>query len=370
MEDCTTVVGLDVHKATIVVAVLPPGVDRPTRAFTIENEPKAVERMAQSLSAKGPIVFVYEAGPCGYQTHRQIAQLGLKCVLIAPGLIPKRPTDRVKTDRRDAENLARLYRAGQLTEIRIPTREEESARDLVRAREDAMADRLRARHRLSKFLLRQGRVCRESKSWGVAHRAWLKKQEFEWPALRQTFSGYMRALDDGDEQMRAYDQQLADLAQTEAYRTPVRYLRCLKGIDTLSALTLIVEAQDFRRFKSAASFMSFTGLVSSEYSSGEKVRRGAITKAGNEHIRRILVEAAWGNRSGNVTSYELLLRRKGCPTEVVRIARRAQLRLHGKYWRMISRGKPHCIAVAAIGRELSGFVWSIGQHFPTTTATV
>ncbi len=370
MNHCTTVVGLDVHKATIVAAVLPPEMDRATRTFTIENEPKAVERMVQSLAAKGSVEFVYEAGPCGYQTHRQIAQLGHKCALIAPGLIPTRPTDHVKTDRRDAEKLARLYRAGELTEIRIPTREEEAARDLVRTREDGLADRLRARHRLSKFLLRHGRVNRETKSWGVVHRNWLKTQKFEWAALQQTFEGYMRALDDAEARLQTFDQQLQDLAQREAYRTPVAYLRCLKGIDTLSALTLIVEAQDFRRFERAASFMGFTGLVSSEYSSGERVRRGAMTKAGNAHIRRILVEAAWCNRNGNVASRELLERRRGCPVEVVRIARKAQQRLHRKYWRLVSRSKSHSVAVAATARELAGFVWSIGQRFPRTeTAT-
>jgi transposase len=363
-QHSTTVVGLDVHKATIVAAVLLPDMDRAMRTFTVENEPKAVERMVQSLASKGPVEFVYEAGPCGYQTHRQIAQSGHKCVLIAPGLIPKRPTDHVKTDRRDAENLARLYRAGQLTEIRIPTREEEAARDLVRAREDGLADRLRARHRLSKFLLRQGRVYRETKSWAIAHRVWLKTQKFEWASLQQTFEGYMQTLDDAEARLRTFDQQLQDMAQQETYRTSVGYLRCLKGIDTLSALTLIVEAQDFRRFEKATSFMSFTGLVSSEYSSGEKVRRGAITKAGNTHIRRILVEAAWCNRNGNVASRELLERRKGCPPEIVRIAQKAQQRLHRKYWRMLSRSKPHTVAVAAVARELSGFVWSIGQHFP------
>ena len=367
-QDSTTVIGLDVHKATIVAAVLPPDADRATRTLTIENEPKAVERMVQSLASKGPVEFVYEAGPCGYQAHRQITQLGHKCALIAPGLIPIRPTDHVKTDRRDAEKLARLYRAGELTEIRIPTREEESARDLVRAREDGLADRLRARHRLSKFLLRQGRVYRETKSWGVTHAAWLRSQKFEWVSLQQTFEGYMRTLNDAEARLETFDQQLQDLAQGEVYRTPVSYLRCLKGVDTLSALTLIVEAQDFRRFERAASFMSFTGLVSSEYSSGDKVRRGRITKAGNTHIRRILVESAWSNRTGNVVGQKLLERRKGCPVEIVRIAQKAQQRLHRKYWRMISRSKPHTVAVAAVARELSGFVWSIAQHFPVATA--
>jgi transposase len=275
-----------------------------------------------------------------------------------------RPTDRVKTDRRDAEKLARLYRAGELTVIRIPTREEEAARDLVRVREDVLTDRLRARHRLSKFLLRQGRSYVETKSWGVKHRIWLKEQRFEWEPQQKSFESYIRAFEDVDARMATLDQQIADLAQREPYQTPVRYLSCLKGVDTLSAMTLVVEAQDFRRFAKAKSFMGFTGLVSSEWSSSDKVRRGRITKAGNAHIRRILVEAAWSNRNNNVVSYLLANRRKGCPVEVVRIAQKCQTRLNRKYWRMLNQGRPHNVTVAAVARELAGFVWSIGQHIP------
>lgn len=364
MNDSITVVGLDVHKATIVVAVLLPGTGRPTEVLTIENEPRAVERLVRRLTARGPVEFVYEAGPCGYQTHRQIEELSQKCVVIAPGLIPKRATDRVKTDRRDAEKLARLYRAGELTEIRIPTREEEAARDLVRAREDGLADRLRARNRLGKFLLRQGRTYGETKSWGMKHQAWLRSQKFHWQAQQRTFEDYMRALDNVDARMSSLDQQLEELAQTDACRERVRYLRCLKGIDTLSALTLVVETHDFRRFGRASSFMGFTGLVGSERSSGEKTWRGGITKAGNAHIRRILVEAAWNSRHKNIVGLPLRERRRDCPAEIVRIAERAQERLHRKYWKMISRGKPHSVTTAAVARELAGFVWSIAQHFP------
>jgi len=359
----TTVVGLDVHKPNIVAAVLPPQADRPTEMLTIENEPRVIERMVRRLAAKGPVEFVYEAGPCGYEIHRQIAQLGFKCVVIAPGLTPKRAGDRVKTDRRDAEKLARLHRAGELTEIRIPTREGEASRDFVRAREDALADRLRARHRLGKFLLRQGRMYRETKAWGVKHRAWLETQNFEWAPQQRTFEDYMHTLDAADSRLESFDQELEDLAQTPPYRDPVRYLRCLKGIDTISALTLVVEAQDFRRFQRASSFMGFTGLVSCERSSSTKTWRGGITKAGNGHIRRILVEAAWNNRYKNVDTLLIRKRRRECPAEVVEIAQRAQLRLHRKYWKMISRGKPHGVTAAAVARELAGFVWSIAQHF-------
>jgi transposase len=193
---------------------------------------------------------------------------------------------------------------------------------------------------------------------------WLKSQKFDWEPLERSFESYMRALDDADARLAALDQQVQDLAQQEPYREAVRYLGCLKGISTLTALTLLVEAQDFRRFPSAPAFMGFTGLVSSEWSSGEKIRRGRITKAGNTHIRRVLVEAAWNCRHNNVVGVELAKRRKGCPAEVVRIAQDAQARLRRKYFRMIGKGKPHNVIVTAVARELAGFVWSISRYFP------
>jgi transposase len=311
---------------------------------------------------------VYEAGPCGYEVQRQITALGHRCAVIAPALTPVKPGDRVKTDRRDAEKLAKYHRNGDLTVIRVPTREEEAARDLVRVREDGLSDRLRARHRLAKFLLRQGRVNTETKSWGVAHRAWVKTQQFEWQPLQQSFEAYTRAVEEAEARLADMDQQLQDLAQTPVYREAVRYLRCLKGIDTLSALTLVVEAQEFRRFGRAREFMGYTGLVVSEFTSSFKPRRGSITKAGNEHIRRILVEAAWSYARRNVLGGAVTKRREGCPAEVVQIARKAQNRLHRKFAKMVSRGKPHQVAVVAVARELAGFVWSIAQRFPTAAA--
>ena len=364
MMDYTTVVGLDVHKDTIVAAILPPGKDRASEIVKIANDPSVVEKFVRRRTA-GKSRFVYEAGPCGYELQRQIAGLGFDCAVIAPGLTPVRPGDHVKTDRRDAEKLARLYRAGELTEIRIPTREQEAARDLVRAREDVLADRLSARHRLSQFLLRQGRIYRETKSWGKKHRAWLKTQQFECLPLQQSFEANVRALEEAESRLALMDQQVQDLANDEAYRIPVRYLRCLKGIDTLSALTLAVESQSFHRFERATSFMGFTGLVGREHSSANRIRRGAITKTGNAHIRRILVESSWCYRGGNFINKALIDRRKGCPPEVVRIAKKAQDRLHRKFWRMLSRNKPQQVAAVAIARELAGFVWSIAQQFPS-----
>ena len=219
-----------------------------------------------------------------------------------------------------------------------------------------------------KFLLRQGRIYHETKSWGVAHRAWLMKQRFEWEALQQSFEAYMRAVEEVEARLETLNQQMHDLAQKEPYRVPTRYLGCLKGISTLSALTLLLETQDFRRFPKARQFMSFTGLVGSEHTSADNVNRGSITKAGNAHIRRILVEAAWSFRHRNVVSRELAARRKDCPPEVVRIAKKAQSRLHRKFWRMTERHKLPQKTVTAVARELAGFVWSIGQHFPEGAA--
>lgn len=362
MENCNTVVGMDVHKETIVAAVFPRGKVKPVEVARVENCPASVEKLVRRLVSREGCVFVYEAGPCGYDVYRQITSMKQKCVVIAPSLIPKRPGDRVKTDRRDAENLARLYRAGELTEVRVPERKEEAARDLVRVREDALEDRLRARHRMSKFLLRQGQVYEGKTSWCPKHLIWLRSQRFEWPHLQQTFEANLRACEEAEGRLECLNQQVRDLAQGKEHAVIVRYLRCLKGIDTLSAVTLAVEAQDFRRFKKAREFMSYSGLVCSEFSSGQMVKRGSITKTGNAHIRRILGEAAWSYRRGNVVNRELLERREGCPREVVAIARAGQDRLCRKFARLTHKGKLVQKAVIAVARELGGFVWAIGQE--------
>lgn len=368
MQQDSTIVGLDVHNESITAAILPPTAERVMETVKIPNTASALEALVRRLAPRGPLAFVYEAGPCGYEVHRQLTALHQPCAVIAPALTPRRPGDRVKTDRRDAEQLARLHRAGELPVIRVPSRAEEAARDLVRAREDAVIDRLAARHRLTKFLLRQGRVYRETRhAGGVLHGLWLKRQRFEPAAWQQTFEAYVRSLAETDARLASLDQALATLAQQAPYQQPVQALRCLKGIDTLSALTLIVEVQDFRRFPPAATFMSFTGLVPSEASSGERVRRGSITKVGNAHLRRVLVEAAWCHRHGQVVSRELALRRRDATPAVLTIARKAQARLHRRYWRLVSRGKRQTVAVTAVARELAGFIWAMGQQVPVTT---
>lgn len=334
MDPNSTVVGLDVHKKAITVAVLPPGAVRPEETLPIENHAQAIARVANRLRRAGQAVFVYEAGPCGYEVQRQLQALGCRAVVIAPALTPGRPGDRVKTKRRDAEKLARLCRASELTEIRVPTREQEAARDLMRPREDALADRLRARHRLSKFLFRQGRCYHDTKAWSKAHHVWLRQQRFDLALAQQTLDAYLRALDEAEARVERRNSQVLELAQTPAYAALVHALRCLTGVDTVNAVTLVVETQEFRRFPHARAYMKFTGLVCSEHSSGERTRRGAITKAGNAHLQRILVEAAWSYGHRNTTGSTITKRRQGCPSPIVQIARRAQDRLHRRFWRL------------------------------------
>lgn len=368
MSQSSTVIGLDVHKDSIVASILPSGAERASQTISFENRPATLKRFVQRLGDRGPRVFVYEAGPCGYVVQRELLTQNEHVVVVAPALTPIRPGDRVKTDRRDAAKLARLYRAGELTPIRIPTRNEEAARDLVRIREDILTDRLRARHRLSKFLLRHGRLYQDTKAWGVRHRQWLYTQHFDLAPLEQTCTAYVRGLEETEARLQTVTQQIEDLSHTASYRQIVQALRCLKGIDTLSAFTLVTETQDFRRFPHAPAYMSATGLVSSEYSSGARAHRGSITKTGNAHLRRVLVEAAWSYRGRNGVSLVLAKRRHGCPGPVVQIAQRAQDRLHRKFWRLVSRGKAPQVAVVAVARELAGFVWAIAQLVPFPTA--
>lgn len=361
MENFSTVVGLDVHKDTVVGAVLPKEADEVKETFEIENKAKTVERMVDRLGGWGPLTFVYEAGPCGYELQRQLTAKGLKCVVISPGHTPVRTSDRVKTDRRDAVKLAKLYRAGELTVIRIPGVEEEAARDLVRVREDVLENRLRARHRISKFLLRQGRTWREGKAWGAAHGGWLRAQRFELVYAQETYNAYLRTLDDTQTHLEKLSQRVMDLAQEKPYRRLVECLNALKGIDTLSSITLAVEAQEFGRFERARDFMGYAGLGICESSSGSRVWRGGITKAGNAHIRRILGEAAWSYRHGG-TGKPLLERRKKCPETIQQMAQKAQDRLHRKFWRLMNHGKRSQVAVMAVARELAGFVWAIARE--------
>ncbi|MBI4638285.1 MAG: IS110 family transposase [Candidatus Rokubacteria bacterium] len=358
MKDTRIYVGLDVHKDTIAVCwVSEDGATEETRE--IANEPRAVRKLFHQLAAVGAPRACYEAGPCGYEVRRQLEALGIACEVVAPSLIPRRPGDHVKTDRRDARKLARLYRAGELTVIRVPTRQEEAARDLVRCREDLGEDVTRLRHRLGKFLLRHGRIWRERSRWSARHWSWLRAQRFDDPIAQRTFEEYLAQLDHGVDRLRALDGEIVALAQQAPWAPLVARLRCLRGLDTLSALTLLVELQDFHRFRSPRELMSFVGLTPSLYASGGREVRGSITKAGNAHARRIFVEAAWHYRHRPMQAGRLRTRAAGQPEPIRAEALRAQHRLHRRFRHLVGRGKPHQVAVVAVARELVGFVWAL-----------
>jgi transposase len=300
-----------------------------------------------------------EAGSCGCELQRALVAAGIACEVIAPALIPRRPGDRVKTDRRDAGQLAVLFRAGALTAIHIPTEQEEAARDLLRCREDIRADLLRARPRLSRFLLRHGRrFTATKKAWSKRHDAWLRAQTWPLPALHQTHRTDLRTVDEAVARLRAVEEDLWALLDLAPLRPRVERLRCFRGSDDLTALTIAAELGDARRFATAPSLMAFVGLIPSEHSSGTKQARGAITKTGNAHLRRVLVDAAWHYRHHPFVGDTLRTRQCGAPPAIIAHAWTAQQRLHRRYPWLAARGKPKQHVVTAIARERTGFVWA------------
>ena len=354
----TTIIAFDQHAATTVAGVLLPG-HRTPALHTLTSDVPTIGRFVDRLRKTGPVQCCYEAGPCGFELQRALTLRGVPCEIIAPALIPRRAGDRIKTDRRDAVQLAVLYRAGALTAVHIPSEQEEAARDLLRCREDIRADLLRARHRLAKFLLRHGRrFTATKKAWSKRHDAWLRAQTWPLPALDQTHRAYLRAVDEVVARIRAVEEDLRALLDLDPLRPRVQRLRCFRGIDDLTALTIAAELGDPRRFATAPSTMAFVGLVPSEHSSGAKRAQGGITKTGNAHLRRVLVESAWHYRHHPFVSATLRARQRGAPAEVIARAWTAQQRLHRRYQRLAARGKPKQHIVTAVARELTGFVWA------------
>jgi transposase len=353
-----TIIAFDQHAATTVAAVLLPG-QRTPALHSMTSDSPTILRFVTRLRRQGPVQCCYEAGPCGFELQRALTAEGLACDVIAPALIPRRAGDRVKTDRRDAHHLAVLYRAGALTAIHVPTEHDEAVRDLLRCREDIRGDLLRARHRLGKFLLRHGRRFTATKShWSQRHHTWLRAQTWPLPALTQTHEAYLRAVDEAVARLRTVDGQMQELVTLEPLHTRVQRLRCFRGIDDLTALTIAAELGDVRRFPSARGLMAYAGLIPSEHSSGPRRARGAITKTGNAHVRRVLVEAAWHYRHHPFIGKQLRRRHQGAPPTALIPAWRAQQRLFRRYQRLTARGKPKQHVVTAIARELTGFVWA------------
>jgi transposase len=360
-------VGLDVHAETIAVAVAESGGEVRSLGM-IPNKLESVRKIVGKLGPAGQLKCCYEAGPTGYVLYWQLTQLGVACEVIAPTLVPTKAGDRVKTDRRDAEKLARCYRAGELTAVWVPDAAHEALRDLVRAREAAKKDQLRARHRLGKFLLRHGRRptgC--GKAWTKKYLEWIKVQvRFDQPALEATLAHYLHEVEHAAEQILKLEQAIDEaVAQADPeIRSVIEALQSLRGVAQMTAATIVCELGSLSRFESPRQLMGYSGLVSREHSSGNRIQRGAITKTGNAHLRRVLVEAAWAyQHRPNVTGF-LLRRQKSLALsdEVKQMAWKAQHRLHKRYQAFSARGKNKNQIVTALGRELLGFVWAIAVH--------
>jgi transposase len=356
-------VALDDSKRKVVVGILRPGSTEP-ELRELPKEPHLIRRLFQRLTREGDVRACYEAGVSGYDLYRQITACGVECQVMAPALTPRRPGQRIKTDRRDAAKLVRLFRAGELTAIHVPDEAEEGVRDLMRCREDSRRDVLRWRHRLLKFLDRHGRLYVTGKNWTQRHWTWIRSQRFELPVLQRTLEATLFALEQALARVAELDKEVAAIAATERYQAPVGWLRCFRGIDTLSAMILLAEIVDFQRFRHPRELMAYLGLVPSEYSSGPAERRGAITKAGNSHARRALVEAAWHYRHRPTVSDALRHRTAAQPPHIVGQAWRAQQRLHRRYRHLIGHGKRPPIAVVAVARELVGFIWAAMTQRP------
>jgi transposase len=369
MGQGTTYVALDDSKDRIVAGILRSG-EREPELRPIPNDPTVIQRFFKRLKHEGNVRACYEAGVSGYELYRRLRALGIECEVIAPTLTPRRPGQRIKTDRRDATKLVRLFRAGELTPIHVPTEMEEGVRDLVRCRDDVRRDVLRWRHRVLKLLARHGRLWHAGKNWSRAHWTWIRQQRFEQPPLQRALEASLFALEQALARRAELDREIEAVAQTAAYREPVGWLRCFRGIDTLSAMTLLAELVDFHRFKHPRELMAYLGLVPSEHSSGNMQRRGALTKAGNSHARRVLIEAAWHYRHRPTIAGALATRSTGQPRAILSQAWRAQQRLHRRYRHLVGHGKRSPIAVAAVARELVGFIWAAMTGRESRTRTL
>jgi transposase len=349
--------GMGTSKNTIVVAVLMPGEEVPV-IDRLWNEEGSVRHLVGRFPDRAALRACYEAGPCGFELHRLLASMGVACDVVAPSLIPRRAGDRVKTGKRDAGRLARLHRAGELTAIRVPTEAEEAVRDLVRARAALLADRERAQQRLTAMLLRHGRVWRSGSYWTQAHEQWIAAQRFAEPALAAALAHYRAALDARRAELEAVEAELAPWASREPLAPAVARLGCYRGIAELAGLVLAAEVVNWRRFPTARAFMGFTGLVPAEYSSGDKTRRGSITKAGPEPARTALVQAAWSYRFRPAIGVTPRRRQGGASPDTIARSWKARRGLHAKYKAMTARGKPPGMTVTALARELAGFAWA------------
>jgi transposase len=359
----TTWVAIDQHKLSLVAATLPASGGEP-QVVRLENTERAIRRFIERVGGPGGLAVAYEAGPGGYQLHRLLSDMGVACDVIAPSLIPVRAGDRVKTDRRDAKKLVRLYRAGELSFVAPASPAQEGLRDLVRARDDLRCARTAGRHRVLKALLRYGHIYRDGSAWTLRHRSWLSAQRLQDPLAQAALEHMLCHLVALDAQIAAIDQQLEQVAASEPWADPVAWLCCFRGIATRTALGLLAEIGDFRRFAAPRELMSYLGLTPSEYSSGQQQHRGHITKTGNRHARWLLIEAAWHYQHRPRQSARTAKLSPHVPPEIAARAWQAQVRLHQRHHALTQNGKRSTVATTAVARELTGFIWAAMTQAP------
>ena len=362
MKSSVVYVGMDVHKDSITIAVAREGREAAANWKTIPNDGIRLRKALKMLVKEGEVLKVcYEAGPTGFGLCRVLRKAGIDCMVVAPSLVPGKPGDRVKTDRRDAAKLAHFLRSGDLTEVHVPEEAVEAIRDLERARDDAKCAERVARHQLSKFLLRHERRW-EGTTWTVKHRDWIRAQRFSYPAQQRVLEDYLKAVEDLAERVGRLTKAMEELVQDTVLAPLVRALQAFRGVSLVSAVTIAAEVGDLKRFATAGQFMSYVGLVPSEDSTGNRRRQGRITRCGNAHLRRILVEAAWHYQHLPMMSKEIRRRNQGVADGVRKIAWDAQKRLHARLLHLLHAGKRVQTAVIAVARELAGFLWAVGQE--------
>lgn len=368
MHQDTIFVGLDVHKASISVAVAECERGDVRSLGTIPNTSDAIAKLVRHLGPATRLSCCYEAGPCGYGLQRRLTRMGATCIVVAPSLVPQKPGERIKNDRRDALKLARLLRSGDLTPVWIPDEGHEALRDLSRARSDAQVDLLRHRHQLGKFLLRQQLAPDKNLTpWTKGYRAWLEALHLPLPSHQIVLRDYVASIDRAEARLTEFDKELALQAAHSPQAGVIAGLQAFRGIALTTAIVLVAELGDLRRFPSARDLMGYTGLVATEDSSADRHHRGHITKTGNAYVRHVLVEAAWQYQRPPGVWGALKKRQTGLPPALVAHSWKAQQRLHRRFRRLIHRGKLPHVAVVAIARELAGFIWAAAQHLPAVS---